>query len=157
MAFFGRFDHSLDERGRVAVPARFREELRGGWATGHPAGYLLMYPQPEWEAMTAELRYDPIAQSGYSGYLRRLYAASQEITWDAQGRILLLPHLRQHANLTDNVVFIGVNNVVEVHSEQGFGLQAAPLNPDEWEAMRQTVVSQKASAVPPLVGEARPS
>jgi MraZ protein len=143
MAFFGRFDHSLDERGRVAVPARFREELRGGWVTGHPAGFLLMYPQPEWEAMTAELRYDPIAQSGYSGYLRRLYAASQEISWDSQGRILLLPHLRQHAGLSANVVFVGVNNVVEVHSEQSFGLQAAPLDSEEWEAMRQTVVNQQ--------------
>ncbi|HEY6538535.1 MAG TPA: hypothetical protein VI138_05770 [Candidatus Dormibacteraeota bacterium] len=143
MAFFGRFDHSLDERGRVAVPARFREELRGGWVTGHPSGFLLMYPQLEWEAMTSELRYDPIAQSGYSGYLRRLYAASQEISWDAQGRILLLPHLRQHAGLTDNVVFVGVNNVVEVHSEQSFGQQAAPLAPEEWEAMRRTVVDQK--------------
>ncbi len=102
-----------------------------------------MYPQPEWEAMTAELRYDPIAQSGYSGYLRRLYAASQEISWDSQGRILLLPHLRQHAGLSDNVVFVGVNNVVEVHSEQSFGLQAAPLDSEEWEAMRQTVVNQQ--------------
>ena len=143
MVFFGRSEHSLDERGRVAIPARFREGLRGGWVTGHPAGFLLMYPQPEWEAMTAQLRYDPIAQSGYSGYLRRLYAASQEISWDSQGRILLLPPLRQHAGLSDNVVFVGVNNVVEVHSEQSFGLQAAPLNSDEWEAMRRTVVNQK--------------
>jgi MraZ protein len=143
MAFFGRFDHSLDERGRVAIPARFREELRGGWVTGHPAGFLLMYPQPEWEAMTAELRYDPIAETGYSGYLRRLYAASQEISWDSQGRILLLPQLRQHAGLESNVVFVGVNNVVEVHSDQSFGVQAAPLNSDEWEAMRRTVAGQQ--------------
>lgn len=153
MAFFGRFEHSLDERGRVAVPARFREELRGGWVTGHPEGFLLMYPQPEWEAMTAELRYDPIAQTGYSGYLRRLYAASQEISWDSQGRILLLLPLRQHAGLQDNVVFVGVNNVVEVHSEQSFRVQAAPLDSVEWEAMRQTVVSQRhADTAPPSAG-----
>src|SRR5487761_61312 len=145
MAFFGRYDHSLDERGRVAVPARFREELRGGWVTGHPAGFLLMYPQPEWEAMTAELRYDPTAESGYSGYLRRVYASSQEISWDGQGRILLLPQLREHAGLTGNVIFVGVNNVVEVHSETSFGRQASPLASDEWEAMRQTVVVQKTS------------
>ncbi|MGH7639853.1 MAG: division/cell wall cluster transcriptional repressor MraZ [Candidatus Dormibacteria bacterium] len=143
MAFFGRFDHFLDERGRVAVPARFREELRGGWITGHPAGFLLMYPRPEWEAMTAELRYDPTAQTAYSGYLRRLYAASQEISWDSQGRILLLPHLRQHARLSDTVIFVGVNNVVEIHSEQSFGAQAAPLSGEEWEAMRQTVVEER--------------
>jgi DNA-binding transcriptional regulator/RsmH inhibitor MraZ len=102
-----------------------------------------MYPQPEWEAMTAELRYDPIAETGYSGYLRRLYAASQEISWDSQGRILLLPQLRQHAGLESNVVFVGVNNVVEVHSDQSFGVQAAPLNSDEWEAMRRTVAGQQ--------------
>ncbi|MGH7697458.1 MAG: division/cell wall cluster transcriptional repressor MraZ [Candidatus Dormibacteria bacterium] len=143
MAFFGRFDHALDERGRVAIPARFREGLRGGWVTGHPAGYLLMYPQSEWESMTSELRYDPTARTGYSGYLRRLFAASQEITWDAQGRILLLPHLRQHAHLSGEVIFVGVNNVVEVHSESGFGAQAAPLDAEEWEAMRETVVDQR--------------
>ncbi|HUY57335.1 MAG TPA: hypothetical protein VMV12_05865 [Candidatus Micrarchaeaceae archaeon] len=157
MAFFGRFDHSLDERGRVAIPARFREELRGGWVTGHPAGFLLMYPQPEWEAMTAQLRYDPIAQSGYSGYLRRLYAASQEISWDSQGRILLLAPLRQHAGLNDNVVFVGVNNVVELHSEQSFGRQAAPLNSDEWEVMRQTVVNQRAADYGAFISEASQS
>lgn len=157
MAFFGRFDHSLDERGRVAVPARFREELRGGWVTGHPAGFLLMYPRPEWESMTAQLRYDPIAQTGYSGYLRRLYAASQEISWDSQGRILLLPPLRQHAGLHDNVVFVGVNNVVEVHSEQSFGVQAAPLDAVEWEAMRQTVVSQRHTQNAPLATESTAS
>ncbi|MGH7610641.1 MAG: division/cell wall cluster transcriptional repressor MraZ [Candidatus Dormibacteria bacterium] len=152
MAFFGRFDHALDERGRVAIPSRFREGLRGGWVTGHPAGYLLMYPQPEWESMTGELRYDPTAQTGYSSYLRRLFASSQEITWDAQGRILLLPHLRQHAGLQSGVVFVGVNNVVEVHSEAGFGAQSAPLGIEEWEAMRQTVVDQRrqqAEEIPP--------
>ncbi len=148
MAFFGRFEHSLDERGRVAIPARFREQLRGGWVTEHPAHFLLMYPQPEWEAMTAELRYDPIAQTGYSDYLRRLYSASQEISWDSQGRILLLPPLRVHAGLVDNVVFLGVNNVVEIHSEQSFGRHAGPLTSDEWEAMRQTVVSQRSVGVP---------
>jgi MraZ protein len=154
MAFFGRFDHSLDERGRVAIPARFREDLRGGWVTGHPAGFLLMYPQPEWEAMTAQLRYDPIAQAGYSGYLRRLYASSQEISWDSQGRILLLPHLRQHAGLQSSIVFVGVNNVVEVHSEQSFGVQAGGLDNEEWEAMRQTVVEQQRARNQPNATEA---
>jgi len=154
MAFFGRFDHSLDERGRVAIPARFREELRGGWVTGHPAHYLLMYPQSEWEAMTADFRYDLTAEADYSNFLRRLYAVSQEITWDSQGRILLLPRVREHAGLRDNVVFVGVNNAVEVHSEQSFGAELAPLDAERWELMRQTVVSQKHSHNRPADGEA---
>ncbi|MGA2873476.1 MAG: cell division/cell wall cluster transcriptional repressor MraZ [Candidatus Dormibacteria bacterium] len=142
MAFSGRYEHSLDERGRVAIPARFREELRGGWVTTHPAGFLLMYPQRDWEALTAEFRYDLIAEAGYSGFVRRLYADSQEITWDSQGRILLQPRLRQHAGLESNVVFVGVNNVVEVHSDQSISVQAGPLNSDEWESMRLTVAGQ---------------
>ncbi|HVB13175.1 MAG TPA: hypothetical protein VNH38_00240 [Candidatus Dormibacteraeota bacterium] len=154
MAFFGRFDHSLDERGRVAVPARFREELRGGWVTSHPAGYLVMYPQPEWESLTYEFRYDLTAKSDYSGFLRRLYADSQEISWDSQGRILLQPELRQHAGLSDIVYFVGVNNVVEVHSGPSFSRRFAPLDEDEWELMRQTVIDQRSSGRHPGAPEA---
>ncbi len=153
MAFFGRFDHALDERGRVAIPARFREELRGGWVTAHPAGYLLMYPALEWAAIGAGLRHDPLADPLYSGYVRRFYADSQEITWDNQGRILLLPQLRQHAGLNSTVVFVGVNNAVEVHSEHGFEAATASLAPEEWEAMRRAVLAEQrqepAGAPPP--------
>jgi MraZ protein len=104
-----------------------------------------MYPQSEWEAMTADFRYDLTAEADYSNFLRRLYAVSQEITWDSQGRILLLPRVREHAGLRDNVVFVGVNNAVEVHSEQSFSAELAPLDAERWELMRQTVVSQKHS------------
>lgn len=148
MAFYGRFDHSLDERGRVAIPARFREELRGGWVTAHPAGYLLMYPPQEWARLSAGLRHDPLADPLYSGYVRRIYAESQEITWDNQGRILLLPRLRQHASLESGVVFVGVNNAVEVHSEASVEASTAPLDAEQWEAMRAQVSSQLQAATP---------
>ncbi|HVB13856.1 MAG TPA: cell division/cell wall cluster transcriptional repressor MraZ [Candidatus Dormibacteraeota bacterium] len=136
MAFYGSYLHSLDEKGRVAVPAKFRESLLGGVVTKGPGFSLVMYPPSYWEKLVGERDYSDVADPDYREYLFHFFSSSQQINWDAQGRLLLAPQLRDHAELSRNVVFVGLNQAVEVYSEEHFGALAKRVAPDDWERIR---------------------
>jgi len=139
MAFYGSFVHSLDEKGRVAVPARFRDELLGGVVTKGPGYGLVMYSPRHWERLVGERDYSDVAEPEYRDYLFHFFASSQQINWDAQGRVLLSPPLRDHAELQANVVFVGLNQAVEIYSEEHFAERAKRLEPESWERIRKHV------------------
>jgi MraZ protein len=109
----GRFDHALDEKGRVSIPARFREVLQ---AQGHDRLYitnyvlerercLILYPPREWEALAARIkekaRFDRNMQLFETFYI----GGSHEVEADKQGRILIPPKLRSFAKLDREVTF----------------------------------------------------
>ncbi|EQD80477.1 mraZ protein [mine drainage metagenome] len=139
MAFYGSYVHALDEKGRVAVPARFREELLGGVVTKGPGYALVMYPSSYLEKLAAARGYSDVADSDYHDYLLHFYASCQQSSWDAQGRLLLAPQLRDHAELTRNAVFVGLNQAVEIYSEEHFAERTQRLDPDSWERIRAHV------------------
>jgi MraZ protein len=139
MAFYGSYVHSLDEKGRVAVPARFRDELLGGVVTKGPGFGLVMYSPRHWERLVGERDYSDIAEPEYRDYLFHFFASSQQINWDSQGRVLLSAPLRDHAELLAEVVFVGLNQAVEVYSEEHFAERAKRLEPDSWERIRKHV------------------
>jgi len=139
MAFYGSYVHSLDEKGRVAVPARFRDELLGGVVTKGPGYGLVMYSPRHWERLVGERDYSDVAEPEYRDYLFHFFASSQQINWDAQGRVLLSPPLRDHAELQANVVFVGLNQAVEIYSEEHFAERAKRLEPESWERIRKHV------------------
>ncbi len=136
MAFYGSYLHSVDDKGRVAVPAKFRETLLGGVVTKGPGFALVMYPPSYWEKLVGERDYSDVADPDYREYLFHFFSSSQQINWDAQGRLLLAPQLRDHAELSRNVVFVGLNQAVEVYSEDHFGERAQRVAPDAWERIR---------------------
>ncbi len=113
---------SLDSKGRVVVPARYRDALlalAGGRVvvTADPSQCLLLYPLPEWEPIEKRL-------SGLSGFnpqiraLQRLLVGhAHELDMDAAGRILLPPMLRQYAGLEKSVVLVGQGSKLEMWNE----------------------------------------
>ncbi|MGA9774474.1 MAG: cell division/cell wall cluster transcriptional repressor MraZ [Candidatus Dormiibacterota bacterium] len=149
MAFYGSYQHALDEKGRVAVPARFRDVLLGGVVTKGPGYSLVMYPAPYWQRLTDERNYSDIADADYRQYLFHLFGQSQLINWDAQGRILLTPQLREHAELTRDVVFVGLNQAVEVYSQEHYDERSQRLDPEAWERIRARAAEVLSPAVRP--------
>ncbi len=153
MAFFGSFVHAVDDRGRVAIPARFRADLRDGFVTRGSGEFLVLYPKEVWERMIEQRAYSDIAPDDYHEYLLGLYAVTQEITWDGQGRMLLLPWLREHAGLRGNVVFVGMNTAVELYNETTFNERIARVNTENWPRIRSTVARMVAGNAEPSSGE----
>ena len=113
--FFGRFDHTIDAKGRISIPAQFRDVLLGDPRlivapyTVYGQRCLDLYPQAEWQKLldkfSALPRFSPNAVKFEMGYLAR----SHRCELDAAGRILLPPVLRQYAVLKKDVVFLGVH------------------------------------------------
>jgi MraZ protein len=136
MAFYGSYLPALDEKGRVAVPARFRDSLLGGVVTKGPGFALVMYPPSYWDKLVGERDYSDVADQDYRDYLFHFFSSSQQINWDAQGRLLLAPQLREHADLSRNAVFVGLNQAVEIYSEEHFAERSKRIEPESWERIR---------------------
>lgn len=111
--FSGRFDHSIDEKGRVSIPARFREViLRDGhdrlYITNFPVGderCLALYPPSQWDALNASLRQKPRFDRRVQVFETFVIGGAHEVPVDRQGRILIPPKLRDYASLGREVTF----------------------------------------------------
>lgn len=113
---------SLDAKGRLAIPARYREELQACCAsrlviTVDSDRCLLIYPEPNWGEIERKLQrlpsFNPAARK-----LQRLYIGhAQEVPMDAQGRVLLPPELRRFASLDKRVALVGQGNKFELWDE----------------------------------------
>ena len=116
--FMGTYDHSIDAKGRVIVPAKFREELGDSFVvTLGLDGCLFVYPQEDWEDFVKQLRELPGSKEARK--LQRYFmagAASCEL--DKQGRTLIPANLREKAGLEKDIVFVGVMGKVEIWSKE---------------------------------------
>ena len=116
--FMGEFEHSIDSKGRIIIPSRFREDLGDKFVvTVGLDGCLFVYPQNEWEAFSAEIRKLPGTKEARQ--LQRLFfgkAAACEA--DKQGRIFIPAVLRECAGLEKDIVFVGVLNKIEIWSKE---------------------------------------
>ncbi|NLW45553.1 MAG: division/cell wall cluster transcriptional repressor MraZ [Syntrophomonadaceae bacterium] len=115
----GEYQHSLDNKGRITIPARFREELGETFiATKGLDNCLFLYPMAEWNTVEQKLRSLPFTRGDVRAFVRFFFAGACECETDKQGRILLPAGLREYAGIEKEVVIIGVGNRVEVWSEQ---------------------------------------
>lgn len=144
MAFRGTYEHSLDERGRVAVPARYREAfLAGGVLTPSPDGCLELYPVAEFENTAQDLTAERTIHPRGRRLRRGIYARSWDVELDKQGRILIPPTLRESSGLTGTVVLAGRRECLEIWAN------------DRWEQEREAVAAEYA-AILQTRGEAQP-
>ena len=108
----GEFQHTIDAKGRLFVPAKFREELGEHFVvTKGLDNCLFIYSQKDWNVLEDKIRALPLSKSN----LQRFFLSSAvECELDAQGRILLPQGLREHARLTREVTVIGVSSRAEI-------------------------------------------
>jgi MraZ protein len=113
--FLGTHTPRLDDKGRLALPARFRTELEGGLViTKGQERCLFVFPMVEFSRITDALRTAPVTQRAVRDYSRVFFASASHEVPDAQGRITIPPALRDYAGLTKESVVIGANTRVEI-------------------------------------------
>lgn len=113
--FIGEYHHQLDEKGRVAVPAKFRRDLQpGAVVTRGIDRCLFLYTKAEWLRLAERLARLPIAQANTRAFARLMLAGAMDVALDRQGRVILPEYLRDYAGLTRRVVLAGLYNRVEL-------------------------------------------
>lgn len=115
--FLGEYQHSLDNKGRITIPARYREELGSEFvATKGLENCIFLFPVKEWQAFAAQIKSLPMARADARGFARFLLAGACEMEMDRQGRVLLPANLREYADIEKDLVIIGVGARVEIWS-----------------------------------------
>ena len=113
--FLGRHNHTLDAKGRLAVPARFRERLADGAVLTRGADRsLALYPSDSWRALCDKIDQLPIGDGDARALRRFVFAEAALVELDGQGRILIPAELRTFASIDRSVVVIGVNRSIEI-------------------------------------------
>ena len=113
--FMSEYNHSIDAKGRVIVPAKFREALGDEFVvTKGLDGCLFVFPKDEWKAFEEKLKSLPMSNKDARKFVRFLLAGAATVELDKQGRILIPTVLREFAGLEKDVVVVGVGSRVEI-------------------------------------------
>lgn len=115
--FLGEYQHSIDPKGRVTVPAKFRDELGNRFvATKGLDNCIFLYPEDEWNSIEEKLRTLPFTRADVRSFARFFFSGASELEIDKQGRILLPVKLREYARIEKELIVIGVGSRVEIWS-----------------------------------------
>jgi MraZ protein len=123
--FRGRFEHSIDGKGRVSIPAKFREILKRDYASDQLIitifdSCLVAYPLAEWQLFEEKMKEFSQLKKEAKSFLRYFYSGAMECAIDYPGRILIPPQFREHADLNKEIVFVGVMNRFEIWNKAGW-------------------------------------
>lgn len=117
--FMGEYSHTVDTKGRLIIPSKFREALGDKFViTKGLDGCLFAYDNAEWSAFEEKLRAMPISKKDIRMFVRHFLAGAAEVEVDKQGRILIPAKLREYAELTKDVVLVGAAGHIEIWSQE---------------------------------------
>lgn len=117
--FMGEHHHNVDDKGRLIIPSRFREELGKTFVITRGMDHcLFIYPMNEWEKLEQKLKELPFTKKDARAFTRFFFSGAAECELDKQGRISIPSTLRHYAGLTKETVVIGVSSRVEVWSKE---------------------------------------
>ncbi len=113
--FIGEYQHSIDDKGRLAIPAKFRAQLKSGAViTRGLDSCLFLYTKDEWANLASKLINLPISQAKSRAFARLMLAGAHEVEIDSQGRINVPDHLIVYAKLSKKAVVAGLYNRIEI-------------------------------------------
>lgn len=116
--FMGEYNHSIDQKGRLIVPSKFREQLGNEFVvTKGLDGCLFVYSNEEWQRIEEKFREIPLTTKDARKFSRFFFAGAATCEVDKQGRILLPSNLREYAAIEKEVVSVGVLSRVEIWSK----------------------------------------
>jgi MraZ protein len=119
--FMGEYQHSIDDKGRLIIPAKFRDALGQTFVvTRGLDNCLFVYPQQEWSVMEQKLKALPLMKSDARAFTRFFLAGATECELDKQGRVNIPANLREHAGLDKDCVIIGVSSRMEIWSKENW-------------------------------------
>ncbi len=116
--FMGEYRHNVDEKGRMIVPAKFRDRLGSSFVVTRGLDRcLFVYPQDEWSKLETKLKDLPFTKKDARAFTRFFFSGATECELDKQGRVNIASPLRDYAQLDKECVVIGVSNRVEIWSK----------------------------------------
>jgi MraZ protein len=117
--FIGEYKHNLDDKGRMAVPAKFRDTLKNGAVvTRGIDSCLFLYPKEAWDKIAAKLSNLPVSQSKARAFSRLMLAGAMDVNIDSQGRINIPDYLTKYAGLKKKAVVAGLFDRLEIWDEE---------------------------------------
>jgi len=132
--FIGEYQHTIDEKGRMAVPTKFRKELeRGAVVTRGLDNCLSLYTKKAWDDLAKKLQQLPISQSKSRAFARLMLAGAMDVTLDKQGRVMLPEYLRKYADLSKRVIVAGLLDRLELWDEAAWNRYKAATEKDSSE------------------------
>lgn len=124
--FIGEYQHNIDEKGRLAVPAKFRQQLKNGAViTKGLDKCLFLYPAAEWKKLADKLVNMSINQAKSRAYVRMLLTGAFEVKFDVQGRINLPDNLIKFSGLKKKAVVAGLYNRIEIWNDRSWAIYKA--------------------------------
>lgn len=119
--FIGEYKHNLDDKGRMAIPAKFRDKLKeGAVVTRGLDNCLFLYTKEAWEEKAPKLANLPSTQANARAYSRLMLAGAMEVSFDSQGRVNLPDYLCEFAGLKKKVVVAGLYDRLEIWDEEAW-------------------------------------
>lgn len=119
--FIGRYYHTLETKGRLAIPRQFRSQLKsGGVITRGLDGCLFLFPDSSWKKLSAKLASLPLTSKAGRDFTRLLVQQASQLELDSQGRTLIPEHLRDLAQLTKKIVVAGALTRIEIWDQTNY-------------------------------------
>ena len=127
--FRGRYDHTIDTKGRLSIPSKFRDELNDSYDSRLVVttfdGCLIAYPFAEWKKLEEKVSELPEFKKETRSFLRFFYSSASDCSIDKLGRILVPQALRDYAKLEKEIVLIGALKQFEIWSKSNWNLAEA--------------------------------
>jgi len=119
--FIGEFRHVVDDKGRLAVPSKFREALsKGAVVTRGLDQCLFVFTMEEWTKLAEKLANLPLSQQDSRAFARLMLAGAMDVELDKQGRVILPEYLRKYAKISKDAVVAGLYNRLEIWDQQAW-------------------------------------
>jgi MraZ protein len=123
--FYGEFEHTLDRKGRLIIPSKFRQAIKEHYVerffvTRGLDKCLFLFVEDEWKTQEQKFKSMSFTKSEYRRFNRLYFSGACELVPDKQGRILISPYLKDYAGIKRDVYIIGVSNRIEIWSREGW-------------------------------------
>jgi len=119
--FIGEYSHNLDEKGRLAIPAKFRNLLKSGAVvTKGLDNCLFLYPKKQWEVEAKKFAAVPVNQANARAFARHMLAGAMDVEFDNQGRITLPEYLRKFAGMKKETIIAGLYDKLEIWDKEAW-------------------------------------
>ena len=123
--FYGEHEHTIDRKGRLIIPSRFREVMKEHYterfmATRGLDKCLFLFPEDEWRAQESRFRALSFTKQEARRFNRFFFSGAAELSFDRQGRVLIPSYLKDYAGIKRDVVLVGLSNRVEVWDKEGW-------------------------------------
>lgn len=119
--FIGEFQHTLDDKGRLAIPVKFRIDLAAGAVVTRGLDRsLFLYPKAEWQKLAEKIAALPLGQADTRAFARLMLAGAMNVEVDKSGRVTIPEYLREYASLSKDVVVTGLYDRLEIWDKEAW-------------------------------------